>query len=585
MGDKLINLLQGRTVLITAGKAVGTGTLIAPGVVLTCAHVVRHVEDQPETIKVSLPNLTEPGQSLWTEIPNKVYLSNKYEEPYETPANADASELEWLKTEYPDVAILKINREDHDIIKFSKYNEPSFDLNNKQFLAFGFQNADRDLKRNSPEAVSLIYSGEQVDGIIRKLVFVQGQIRPGMSGAGLIERESGQLIGIVHKTKSPNDDLGAYVIPAETIWRVIQKWHDDDLNELFISLRSKDLDAKVKKQYLRDYPQFSMLRKHWIKLVLILILIFFSLFWALYHKGLTTGSGITSIIFVSIGLFSALLGGWLGNNVNEETGKFRDKTGMVILGRFGSFLLLLWVMALIYFWSFRSSVWINGYSDKEKVEILVKHGNNYKDIDTITLNLKGKVSSLLPSLPFDRYGERIKITTKDRKDTFMVLKSFDKINLIYPRDFPLEPVALIRIPGSYLQPIEKFKKYKIVYKKNNDSWKSINYLENKKGSPIGSLVLGLREMKIEKDKEVEWKQYLKEKNINNGIRDTIMKRWKEVKPVRIDLNSNDIIIIKLVGKDIKVDAVNLDTIIGAAEKTIVIGEKEKNGYFKLDIDN
>lgn len=580
MADALINLLQSRTVLIQAGKAVGTGTLIAPGMVLTCAHVIRHVKDQLETITVSLPDLTEPGKSLWEEHPSKVYMSNKYEEPYEVPSNADIETLNWYKKEYPDVAVLQIDREDHDIIKFSKYKEPSFDLKDKQFLAFGFQNADKELKRNSPEGVSLIYSGEQVDGIIRKLVFVQGQIRPGMSGAGLIERESGQLIGIVHKTKSPNDDLGAYVIPAETIWRVIQKWHNDELNELFASLQSKDLEVKVKKQYLRDYPQFSMLRKHRVKLILFLVLIFFTLFWGLYHKGLTTGSGITSIIFVSIGLFSALLGGWLGQNVNEETGKLRDKVGKILLGKAGTLTLIVWLMGLIYIWTYRSSVWINGYSEKEKINILVKHGKDFKEIDTITLNPSGKTDALLlASLPF---GEKVKITTEGRKDNDLILKSFNRIELFYPSDFSEEPVALIRIPANYLA---RMKRYKVVYKKNNGNWNTIDSLKSQKGILNGSLLLGLRDIDIENDMIVEWQKYLNEQGLSNDMRDSIIKKWKEVKPIRIDLNLNDTLRIKLISKEILKSNVDLDTIIGVAAKTIIVGEKDKNGYYKLDIND
>jgi len=547
MADALINLLQSRTVLIRAANAVGTGTLIAPGVVLTCAHVVRNAENQPETITVSLPDLKEPGKSLWTEIPTKVYLSNKYVEPYETPAKTDAVSLEWYKKEYPDVAVLKIDQENHDIIKFSRYNDRSFDLKNKQFLAFGFQNADKDLKRNSPEAVSLIYSGEQVDGIIRKLIFVQGQIRPGMSGAGLIERESGELIGIVHKTKSPNDDLGAYVIPSETIWRVIQNWHNDNLNELFIHLRSKELEANVKKQYLRDYPQFTMLRKHWPKLLLILILIFFSLFWALFHKGLTTGSGITSIIFVSIGLFSAFLGGWLGKKVNEETGKFRDNIGKILLGKFGSFLLFLWLVALIYFWTFRSSVWIHGYSESDKIDVLVKHGKDLNDVDTLTLNPSGKATVSLASVPF---GEAVTIASKGRKDTAMILKSFNRIDLFFPRNFPLEPVAIFRIDPAYplMNQMVNYRLEVQIERKVDNKWAEAYNFSIEPGKDTGCFVLG-RYIDT-KERETDWEDVLRNDiKTDVSLLDRSLKIWKDFEYIpNIDLNNEDRITIQVFGK-------------------------------------
>ena len=64
MTAPIINLLQPRTVLVRAGKAVGTGSMIAPGKILTCAHVVRKAQESGEKIDVYFPNPDIPGEEI-----------------------------------------------------------------------------------------------------------------------------------------------------------------------------------------------------------------------------------------------------------------------------------------------------------------------------------------------------------------------------------------------------------------------------------------------------------------------------------------------------------------------------------------
>jgi len=549
MADALIHLLQGRTVLVQAGSAVGTGTLIAPGVVLTCAHVVRDAKNAINTISVALPSLEDPGKPLWTEPAINLHLSNKYEEPNEHLSGTDDAEVATFKKEYPDVAIIEIKSKKHDLIEVQKYKKPLTNLKEKQFLAYGFSNQDADLERNSAEGISLIYSGEQVDGIIRKLIFVQGHIRPGMSGAGLVERESGKLIGIVQMTKSKTDDLGAYVIPIDTIWQVIQNWSNDGLNELFITLRSKELEANVKKQYNKDYPQFSLLRKHWLKLSLFLVLIFFSLFWGFFHRGLTTASGTISIFFVAVSLFSVLIGGWLGKGVNEETIKFKDKFGKFLLGKAGSLALLGLLGVLIYLWTYRSSVWINGYSESDKVEIRVLSGENFEETKTITLNPKGKANAMFSSVPS---GETVKITSKGRKDTTMILKSFNRIDLFYPRDFPLEPVAIFRFDPAYASS-KKMNDYRLevlIERKVDSVWEEVYNFPIIPDMTSGCFVLG-RNIEA-KERETVWEDALINDlkiKTNTKYFENSLKIWKNFKYIEDkDLNYGDKITIQVYGK-------------------------------------
>ncbi|GAB1857242.1 hypothetical protein MHTCC0001_20780 [Flavobacteriaceae bacterium MHTCC 0001] len=527
MADKLINLLKSRTVLIQAGNAVGTGTLIAPGVVLTCAHVIRHTQDRPDNIKVSLPNPTEPGQFIWEEVAQNIYLSKIYEEA----SNSDASIT--LKTEYPDVAVIEIAQKNHALLAFPFNEETTDTLQNKQFTAFGFQKREANLDRNVPQAVSLNYSGAQLDGVIKKLMFSNGLIRPGMSGAALMERETGEIIGLVHMTLSANDDLGAYVIPTETIWQVFKKWEETGANNLYSQLTSGELQRIIKKQYYKEYPRNPMLKKFGGRLIIFFIVLTLFIWWFLYHIGQPQHSGLFAIILVAINVLGIFLGNWLGADVQNETQKIKGTFGKWLLKPGILISALLIILAL---WSFNTSVWIYGNSEHDAAQVSIYPDKNSEDGYQKKIDSIGKIRFFMPVV---FKGDSAKLVLEGKEPKFITLNPFSRNVLYYPRDFRPEPIILFRISPKFLGLINKFN-FKIEINKANTTNNEHKFiLVDSTLTNEGSLILGKRNVKFKKVQEDEWKKFFQDK-IPTPMLNGWVKKWKTTRRFQdVDLNIGD----------------------------------------------
>ena len=545
MADVLINLLQARTVLIRAGNAVGTGTLIAPGMVLTCAHVVRKAKTDGIDIDVSLPDHSEPGHFAWTKLTQAVYLSKVYQEPSMDNAAGDGSNTVVLSTEYPDVAVLEIDKKDHAMIALPKNEILTNDLTDGQFMAFGFQKKERDLQRNVPQAVSLNYSGEQVDGSIRKLMFTNGLIRPGMSGAALLNRENGQIVGLIHMTMSPNDDLGAYVIPIEKVWNVIKKWEEDKENNLYSILLSKSHESVIKKQYDQEYPRFPMYKKYGLRLIILPLLIFFALWWVFYHLGAIQDSGLISIILVAISISGKLIGDWLGDRVNTESGKIKKGIGKIL---FGNTFLISFALIIALLWTFTSSVWIYGNPESDKVSITFFSGNDLNSNYDKLLKAKGVTRFLMLTSP---KGDTIKFKPKDREAKEFGIRSFSRQEFYYPKDFLLDPAMVIRFDPNF--PKRKLMDdYRIdfeIERSENKIIKTVYKFSDLPLDDVGCLTFG-RKIDI-KDREEDWKAELaRDPSIQNErAMEQIMVVWRTTEHISdIQLKKGDRIRVKVIRK-------------------------------------
>ncbi|MFD2562356.1 trypsin-like peptidase domain-containing protein [Aquimarina rubra] len=538
MADPLIKLFRKRTVLVRAKNSIGTGTLIAPGKVLTCAHVVRKSIDDIGSIKVLFPNPEEPGHFEWEESAVKVYVSKIYEEPNETTDTE--SELGSLKKEYPDVAIIEIPKKDHHLMAFPESAHVPNDLQDRQFLAFGFQKNDRDLKRNVPQAVSLNYNGEEVDSdVIRKLVFANGLIRPGMSGAALIERETGNIIGIIQMTRNPNDDLGAFVIPIDIIWRVFKKWEEDGDTNVFSELTSKAVKKQIKKEYNLEYPKYPMYRKYGIRLIILPILIFLLIWWMFYHLGQIQESGLIAIILVTVTVSGKIMGDWLGEDMNTESSKLKSTIGSLFFGNIS--LISLGVIAF-FLWTFTTSVWVHGNSEFDKVPITLLSGKEYKEGRQKSLNPTGDTKFLIWTTFM---GDSVKIVPEGREELPLFVSPFSKKELYYPKSFLQEPILLIRFDPKRARLMKKFSLEVRIEKHNNKVIKFTDSILQDKGA----MLLGKRKLKITKEREREWKQFHENDQLTPAILEKWSQHWKKIKPHNeVDLDMDDKITVKVIKK-------------------------------------
>lgn len=166
------------------GIASGTGFFVAPGLVLTCAHVVEENTGIPTTWPVTI---FWDGQSYSVQIE------------------------EFLPNPYPDLALLHTSDlSEHPCV----YLDCDVQLDDKLF-SYGYVKAF-----NKGASADFYYEGEANEGHTEGTDFLQlkdAQARPGLSGAPLLNRRTGTVCGIVKRTRDEDFPVGGYAVPADTI--------------------------------------------------------------------------------------------------------------------------------------------------------------------------------------------------------------------------------------------------------------------------------------------------------------------------------------------------------------------------------
>jgi hypothetical protein len=169
------------------GDAVGTGFFVAPGLVVTCAHV-----------------LPEPGRPLTvTHAGVEVTAEVLVREP------ADAADTLYS---FPDVALLQVPATDHACVLLGGAEpEPRAEL-----YSYGCPVVDG---RPFWDHVTLEAEGERVPhGTTHRFLKAKlGQVRPGASGSGVVDEATGSLVGMLKLTRDAGQDLGGVLVPAEVV--------------------------------------------------------------------------------------------------------------------------------------------------------------------------------------------------------------------------------------------------------------------------------------------------------------------------------------------------------------------------------
>ncbi len=170
--------------LVDKNNKGGTGFFIGPGLIITCAHV-----------------LTE----------NDCSKINAYWEKKEC---AVVSEPLYYNSDI-DVAIIKTELLDTPFVLLDEKVELGSPL-----YSFGYPDTNLE-----GEPVTLEYEGETTDAY-PLLKLKNGQIRPGMSGAPLLNIDSGTVCGIIKKTRNRDNDLGGKAIPVSSVFGKINQIFD-----------------------------------------------------------------------------------------------------------------------------------------------------------------------------------------------------------------------------------------------------------------------------------------------------------------------------------------------------------------------
>ncbi|NET46431.1 trypsin-like peptidase domain-containing protein [Okeania sp. SIO2B3] len=174
----------------------GTGFFVAPGLILTCAHVVKDLGDLP--IKVR-----------WKQEHN--FAEAKVEESFPKF----------------DLALLRFNPPKDENLPCVKLDE---DIKTGDEL-YTFSYSDIDINGSS-----VTFTTEGPTGDEPPLIkFKSGQVRPGMSGSALVNQRTGKVCGILKFTRGRSIDLGGGAIPISVILseftelkELNQKFHQQD---------------------------------------------------------------------------------------------------------------------------------------------------------------------------------------------------------------------------------------------------------------------------------------------------------------------------------------------------------------------
>lgn len=160
----------------------GTGFFVAPGLILTCAHVVKDAQSGKHTVQVYWN-----GQQLSAKL-------TKY-----VPED--------------DLALLQVDLKEHPCVLLQEEVTP-FDA----LYSYGYPD---DHPMGDPATFALEgKAGERGEQFKLK----SGQARPGLSGAPLLNVRTGCVCGIVQKTRDRNSDLGGRAIPTAIVLKTL---HDE----------------------------------------------------------------------------------------------------------------------------------------------------------------------------------------------------------------------------------------------------------------------------------------------------------------------------------------------------------------------
>ncbi len=185
MAEQLYELLKRCTVriVVPAEGERGSGFFVAPGLILTCAHVV----------EVAQQNNT-PVEAYWDD---QTYA---------------ARIKVFLPKPYPDLALLQVDAINHPCVYLQDGANPGNFLYSYGYVA-GYSGG---------EPATFEYEGESwTNDQQPHLKFKAGQALPGLSGAPLLNWQTGSVCGVLQKTRDPDSDLGGRAIPTKTVFQAM----------------------------------------------------------------------------------------------------------------------------------------------------------------------------------------------------------------------------------------------------------------------------------------------------------------------------------------------------------------------------
>jgi hypothetical protein len=198
----------------------GTGFFVAPGLVVTCAHVVPEVPGG--SVVVGYGTQEYPAQVLLRE-----------------PADAGARTYS-----HPDVALLRVGVEEHPCVPLGGDQPPA---PGRELFAYGCP-----LLRDGAfwDHMTMASEGTRA-GLTAGEVWIKtsrSQVQPGASGSGAVDVETGLLVGMLKLSRDPTSDLGGVLVPTPTIVRTLAAAGHDVLPDNRAAVQRYDTVAGVSRR-------------------------------------------------------------------------------------------------------------------------------------------------------------------------------------------------------------------------------------------------------------------------------------------------------------------------------------------------
>ena len=193
--DSLIGLLKRSVVRVFAGEANGTGFFIAPGLVLTCSHVI--------------PNKTDPISIQWSN-----------QKP------VDGQLLVKMDLNQPDLALVQVT--------IPSDSQPPCVLPGEEVLlndplyTFGHPEGEYAVNGDPVTFNSEDFAVDKYGNGVLKMK--SGQSSPGLSGSPVLNQRTGCVCGVVMTTRDPYSDLGGRAVPIKYAFGLRETLRDDNAN-------------------------------------------------------------------------------------------------------------------------------------------------------------------------------------------------------------------------------------------------------------------------------------------------------------------------------------------------------------------
>ena len=215
-------LLQNCTVRLNSNGRQGTGFFVAPGLILTCAHVVKGKYDKSDEIDVFWAS---SSQSYTAQIKN-------------------------LKSDNDsDLALLKLNCDglEHPYVCL----DDSYPELKDKLYTFGYPK-----DHSGGDSLTLDYEGKSSNNDnTLSLKLKDGQVQEGFSGSPLLNFRTGNICGIVDISRNTGNNLGGRAIPTTQILEEITELSAISLELNQQNLKWQEARQKWKEQHIAELSQ------------------------------------------------------------------------------------------------------------------------------------------------------------------------------------------------------------------------------------------------------------------------------------------------------------------------------------------